>query len=1164
MRAPESGSAEGIRVRARVGAFLALLSMWLVGASTTASAQQIQYAEPVQLAVADSRAEFEAYGRRFSLQLADNERALQKFSTQRKQELQRYRLLRGVIDGEAGSWVRLTETPAGLEGAIWDGRELYAVSTYGRVADLLSTPMDADPRQTVIYRLSDTHDVLPRDFCALEPDAPALRKQSALDQYQSLVTSLAALTPGTIDSQIEVALIADSAFATAESADPTAAMLARFNIVEGIFSEQLGLLVLATDLRVLPANEDSFTSTNAATLLEQFGAWRASNATIRARALAHLMTGRKLDGTTAGIAYLNSACSAEHGASLSSRSYGTTISALIMAHELGHNLGAPHDGEAGACSATGGGFIMAPTVSGYTNFSSCSVQTIRASIEQSACVTPASYADVGVSTPDGRINADAGVPFTLPFVLRGSGTLAATDVVLDLSLPENAGLTLDSVSGEGAGCSINGLTATCQFGSVAPGERRAFSAIARGTLAGSITARARVSASNDPLTSNNTRSIEVSLRSGIDAAVIVTTDQAEVAVGAPLQVYAEVRSLRALAVRNAVVSLNLNQPVNSASMPGASCVVNASAVVCNVTEIAGGSAATLSVSTTATTAGPLFAAASVTVSGDGELSNNTAHGNAWIQAERDIELTAGPASVELDVGDSYEIPMLLRSRGTQSATDVALAFQVHSDAVEVDVVDAAGGSCVLNAGSGWQCQFGTLAAGEARLVRVRVRGLRAGSVMITARADAASDGYFGNNVAGLQLDIDNAVDLGLMMGSGGSGIEGNDVTGQMSLRSNGRESARNGTVEVELHAAGVLRAVSIHDGADCELLSPQRARCVLPAVASGSNLFIDYRAQFETPGAYDVKYTLTVPGDTAPDNDSLTRPIVIRPYYDIAVDGDLNLSRFMVGEKREVTFTVRAGRRALATARLVVRHEAPGIRVRAIRASAGDCRVDDDVGGICDFTDFAAEANASVVVTLEAVSACRQDISVAVSTQGDVLANNDAVSARIDVLGPTDLELRVAAAASGTAGTTFAFPAISLVNGTSVAVGTRLEVTLPAEVTLVSLSANDAICSGTAVLRCDFADLDANSTAIVNITVRGSIGNYLSTVKLASLNDTNPANDSGQVALDITGVQSTPAPASNSGGGGGGGGRLEWLLLAACAALVLRKAAHARGARRTS
>src|SRR5687768_8478736 len=137
MEGPERIVPKGTRVRARVGRLL----LGFCFAAADVSAQQIQYAEPVELTVAGSGAEFDAYGRRFSLKLTDNDRVLQKLSSQRKLDLQRYRLLRGVIDGEAGSWVRLTESAAGLEGAIWDGRELYAVTRYERVAALLSTPL---------------------------------------------------------------------------------------------------------------------------------------------------------------------------------------------------------------------------------------------------------------------------------------------------------------------------------------------------------------------------------------------------------------------------------------------------------------------------------------------------------------------------------------------------------------------------------------------------------------------------------------------------------------------------------------------------------------------------------------------------------------------------------------------------------------------------------------------------------------------------------------------------------------------------------------------------------------------------------------------------------------------------------------------------------------
>src|SRR5262245_42879223 len=141
-----------MRVRATVRVSLGFL-FWLAAASV--SAQQIQFAEPVKLAVAGATAQFDAYGRRFSLTLADNERVFSKLSAQRKQQLQAYRLLRGSLDGQPGSWVRLTESPRGVEGAIWDGQDLYAVAPYREIAPYLTTPLGAAPDQTVVYRLSD-------------------------------------------------------------------------------------------------------------------------------------------------------------------------------------------------------------------------------------------------------------------------------------------------------------------------------------------------------------------------------------------------------------------------------------------------------------------------------------------------------------------------------------------------------------------------------------------------------------------------------------------------------------------------------------------------------------------------------------------------------------------------------------------------------------------------------------------------------------------------------------------------------------------------------------------------------------------------------------------------------------------------------------------------
>jgi hypothetical protein len=168
-----------------------------------------------------------------------------------------------------------------------------------------------------------------------------------------------------------------------------------------------------------------------------------------------------------------------------------------------------------------------------------------------------------------------------------------------------------------------------------------------------------------------------------------------------------------------------------------------------------------------------------------------------------------------------------------------------------------------------------------------------------------------------------------------------------------------------------------------------------------------------------------------------------------------------------------------------------------------------------------------------------------------VSANNK-VTARVETYGTTDLELRVDSTLGGGASTTLSFPLISVVNGIDKAFGTRLDVTLPSQVTLVGVSASNATCSGTTVLRCDFTDLEPGAIATVALSVRASTnGNFVSSLRLSASNDMNPANDSREVALQISGAQ--VAAASAGGNGSGGGGRLEFGMLALLAMLAARR-----------
>jgi hypothetical protein len=692
------------------------------------------------------------------------------------------------------------------------------------------------------------------------------------------------------------------------------------------------------------------------------------------------------------------------------------------------------------------------------------------------------------------------------------------------------------------------MTATCDLGTMAVASQHSITVNARGMTAQNFTVQARVAAGNDKVTSNNSRQLSVSIRSGVDARLALSTSTAEADLGAPVEVYADVTSLRALPLTNATLAVNFNQPVASASMPGASCSASAYSVTCTIASLPAGETRRLTLAATATVAGPMFAGASVNVSGDGDFSNNAGSVTGWVRAPHDIELNAGPPVVDLGVGTSYEIPYTLLSRGTSDAANTRLTLSLISTAVAVDSVDAA---CAPVDPTTYVCDLGTLAAGTNRVVRVRVHGVSAGSADVSAVADTDDDGYTANNTANVQLRLENAVDLAVTLASGGTGVEDQPIDGQVTVRSNGRQTLSGATLDVELNAAGTLESAAIHNGADCTLLTPQRARCTLPTLTRGGQVYVDWHAHFADPGNYDVTFTAAAAGDTAPDNDVLQRAIIVRPWNDIAVTGDLDLTGVMVGETRTRTFTVSADRRALTTARFLAPNALPGLRVTDISASAGDCRVDADTGGSCDFTNLAGNSSVTVTVTWKAEDSFSDcDLMVSVSTAGDVITTNDTVRARVETFGLTDLELRVGAPVSGFRNTTVAFPEISVVNGLDKAIGTRLDVTLPAGVTLASVSASNAICNGTDVLHCDFGELEAGSISTVNLSVHANeAGTFTAALKLSATNDSNAANDNKDVAFQI----SNPANAAQTAGGGGGGGRFEWLALAFLALFVVRR-----------
>lgn len=161
----------------------------------------------------------------------------------------------------------------------------------------------------------------------------------------------------------EVACDADVEFYNKNSGSVLATELdieSVINVVEIIYEADVDITYEITTIIVRTAEPDPYTSTNSSSLLSQFRShWNSQQQGI-ARDVAHLFTGKQIDGNVIGIAYLSVICSSNQGYGLSQSKFaGAMVSrAALTAHEMGHNWSAGHcDGQPDCrimCSGLGG------------------------------------------------------------------------------------------------------------------------------------------------------------------------------------------------------------------------------------------------------------------------------------------------------------------------------------------------------------------------------------------------------------------------------------------------------------------------------------------------------------------------------------------------------------------------------------------------------------------------------------------------------------------------------------------------------------------------------------------------------------------------------------------------------------------------------------------
>nr|MCH9697528.1 DUF11 domain-containing protein [Gammaproteobacteria bacterium] len=464
--------------------------------------------------------EFEAFGKQFKLMLQSNPGLIAKLPGKQKLNIKQFmQLYRGVIEGIDGSWVRISRMKNGISGMIWDGSEMYVIDNSNAIAEALGGKAGEHENQysyPLIYRLSDT---TTNSHCGLDSEA------KPLNDYTELVEELSNNNLQSLpqaSKQLDIAIVADTQFIS-NNPNTDAAVVARMNVVDGIYAEQTGVQLSISEIRSLQSSA-GLTSTSAGSLLDQFSRFSDSS-DFNNPGLAHLFTGHNLNGSTIGIAFISALCSNRFGVGISEIRGTGTAGALTVAHEIGHNFGAPHDNQSGSvCASTPQGFIMNPLLDGSDTFSACSLAQMQPNIENAACINdidpidPTSEADISVVVPVNPITAPVNTSFEYTVELNNSGPEIATNVSVQISIPD--GITAESGLASDGDCTINTNGLNCDLNDLDPGSTTTISIQLLATQEGRFTSSVNISADNDTNSSNDTGDIEFIIDETIENSLI--------------------------------------------------------------------------------------------------------------------------------------------------------------------------------------------------------------------------------------------------------------------------------------------------------------------------------------------------------------------------------------------------------------------------------------------------------------------------------------------------------------------------------------------------------------------------------------------------------------------------------------------------------------------
>lgn len=431
----------------------------------------------------------------------------------------------GYLPDLPRSWVRVTRIGTRWAGIWFDGASYFGIDSAGAVAATNVQAAAAAPDSLVVFRLADV--LLDGPVFTDDMVRPALNGQELAEMVSAQLQAPATAAALTATHRLSVGVLADTELATLDGAATNSNMLARINVVDGIFTSQVGVRIQAKSTTILDTGALSYAGTDSSQLLTSLKDYRTGSTTQQAAGLTHLMTGRDLDGQTVGIAYLSDGSKGANGIALCTRSFSASLSearrfidsdALIAAHEMGHVFGAPHDGETDpaanqACAAEPTSFIMAGTLNGSRTFSSCSLAQMAPVVAAAKTLCLALIdADLSVTGVGDAASVVVGSDIGVTLTVRNLGNVDVADAQLNVTVP--TGLTLVAVTADGISCALAGAAVNCSPSPLAANATASVRLTLHGAVAGAASLAAMIASSvSDSQASNNQAQVAITVSS---------------------------------------------------------------------------------------------------------------------------------------------------------------------------------------------------------------------------------------------------------------------------------------------------------------------------------------------------------------------------------------------------------------------------------------------------------------------------------------------------------------------------------------------------------------------------------------------------------------------------------------------------------------------------